>query len=201
MRIEHKGEHMEPGFAPFNWNAPLDLEALIQAHPKHLTTKGMFMKGFLEEAARQGKTLTGRSYISFKDYPSAEALRLFQDLAVLLYPGVPIHEVLRRLGRMIYPTLSMSLIGRAIFAALGRDPQKLLQLVPRGYVVSSKDFDATLCSITPHSAIFHIRGYPNFPISFNIGILEGVLLACGKECESGVRVLSLTECEIALSWA
>lgn len=191
---------MDPGFAPFDWSAPLDLDALIQAHPKHLTTKGMFLTGFLEEATRQGKPLTGRSYISFKDYPSTEVLRLFRDLAAHLYPEVPIQEVLRRLGRVVYPTLSISLIGRAIFAALGRDPQKLLKLVPRGYAVSSKDFVATLRHTTSSSALFHIRSYPNFPISFNIGILEGVLLACGKECESAVRALSPTECEIAVSW-
>jgi uncharacterized protein (TIGR02265 family) len=191
---------MRAGFAPFDWNSPLDLDALIEVHPKHLTTKGMFLTGFLEEAGRRGKPLTWRSYIGFKDYPSTEVLRLFRELATHLYPGVPVHEVLRQLGRVVYPTLSRSLIGRALFAALGKNPNKILNLVPRGYSVSSQDFVATVLENNPTSALFRVEGYPNFPISLNIGIIEGALLACDKESEVTVRIISPTEVEIALNW-
>jgi uncharacterized protein (TIGR02265 family) len=191
---------MRAGFTPFDWHSPIDLDALIEAHPRHLSTKGMFLSGFLEEAGRRGRPLAWRSYIGFKDYPSTEVLRLFRDLAIHLYPDVPIHEVLRQLGRVVYPTLSRSLIGRALFAALGKNPNHVLKLVPRGYAVSSQDFVATLLENNPTSALFLIKGYPNFPISLNIGIIEGAVLACDKECEATVRILSPTEAEIAIEW-
>jgi uncharacterized protein (TIGR02265 family) len=164
--------------------------------------RGVILQGIVDEADRAGKSLpNSKKYIPFKEYPSSEGHQLFFVFAQKMYPGLPIREGLRRAGRTIYPALLGSMIGKVLFGAIGGKIETLMRFVPKGYSVSTNEAKANLKEISEARALFYIESFPNFDLSYHIGILEGIANFCQKRCECLVRRASPKQSEIVCTWS
>ena len=153
-----------------------DLKRCVGATPSHATVKGMYVDSFLQSIDRKGiKRPTDRRFLSFKDYP----LREFQELLLLatseLYPSIAPRQGLRLIGRLAYPTLAESTVGRILFAIAGRDWQAALPLSRRAYEISLKPGRAELRDVTENSATMCLRDVWNFADSYQAGVFEGAM--------------------------
>ncbi len=110
---------------------PVDVVAQQQLVMPGAMVKGMQLQALLDECKRKGRPLERRKYQSFLDYPGEELV--LAQAAALVWPDEPAREGLRRLGRVVYPTLKSSLIGRVVFGAVGADVRLLWPLVSKGY--------------------------------------------------------------------
>jgi uncharacterized protein (TIGR02265 family) len=192
---------MRPGFAPFDFSLPLDLEALLHKIPPGAGQRGMFLQGFLDEAKKQGKPLPGeRHYTSFKEYSSLEGYRLCGEVAAHLYPDVSLREGFRRLGHTVYPSLLGSMVGRALFGIIGKKTSTLMGLIPKGYSVSTQEVKAELIEVTQQYALLKFTSFEDFDPSLDIGIVEGVALFCEKTPRCLVKRSSRTEVAVLCSW-
>src|SRR5690349_5754886 len=79
------------GIAPADFRepdlrAPLDVALVIDAVPPHHTAKGMFFEQLAPMARRYGVSCDGR-YVTFRDYPLRDYMRLIADYGAARYPG------------------------------------------------------------------------------------------------------------------
>lgn len=160
-------------------NYPDELEELrrcIAATPSGATVKGMYVDSFLQSIERQGLARpTDRRFLSFKDYPLREFQELLLQTTTVLYPNYSPREGLRLIGRMAYPTLAESTVGRILFAIAGRDWQAALPLSRRAYEISLKPGRAELKDVTDTSATMCLRDVWNFADSYQVGVFEGAM--------------------------
>lgn len=194
----------DPGFDLPDWQAPLDTAAQLAGAPEHGTTKGLFFQDIVNTctAARVALSVPGARarYVPFIDYPLREYIELLVSAAELLHPREPLRNGLRRLGRLAYPTLVGTLIGRAIFGVAGRDFGVVLSLASRAYSVSIKPGDATLVERGDGRAVVALRNIWSFPDAYQVGVFEGALIALGLRGEVKTRVLSPCNVDFEVTW-
>jgi len=153
-----------------------ELKRFIQATPSRATVKGMYVESFLGSVVREGLARpTDRRFVSFKDYSLREFMDLLLRSTAELYPTRPPREGLRMLGRMAYPTLADSTVGKILFAIAGRDWKAALPLSRRAYEISLNPGKAELIDLTEKSAVMCLRDVWNFPDSYQVGIYEGAM--------------------------
>lgn len=153
-----------------------ELGRCIDATPSHATVKGMYIESFLVSMERKGVVRpTDRRFVSFKDYPLREYQELLLEATATLYPTTPPRDGLKLLGRMAYPTLSESTVGRILFAIAGRDWKAALPLSRRAYEISLKPGRAELKDVTENSAIMCLRDVWNFADTYQVGAYEGAM--------------------------
>ncbi len=153
-----------------------ELRRSIDATPNHATVKGMYVESFLVSMEKQGiPRSTDRKFVSFKDYPLREFQHLLLHATTALYPAASPRAGLRLLGRMAYPTLSESTVGRILFAIAGRDWKAALPLSRRAYEISLKPGRAELQNVTDNSATMCLRDVWNFADTYQVGVYEGAM--------------------------
>jgi uncharacterized protein (TIGR02265 family) len=106
-------------FSEAPWNAPLDARAAIEAIPEEATISGMFIAPLVETAGQMGRELPGarQRYISFRFYPLKEHARLLVESCHLVYPGRPLRQALRKLGRGAPKALVSSTLGKVMLGS------------------------------------------------------------------------------------
>jgi uncharacterized protein (TIGR02265 family) len=127
-------------------------------------------------------------------------MELLVTAAGVMYPREPIRNGLRRLGRLAYPTLAGTLIGKAIFGVAGRNFGTILSLASRAYNVSLKPGEVTLAERGAGRGVMLLRQLWNFPDSYQVGVFEGALIAVGMRGEVKVRVLSPCDVDFEVTW-
>jgi uncharacterized protein (TIGR02265 family) len=154
----------------------LEFENFILSTPEKATVKGMYVESFLRTFDQRNlpRPSTQR-YVTFKDYPLRDYMRMLLDACPVLYPGCSLREGLKRQGRLVYPTLLDSTVGRVIFAIAGRNWQMALPLASRGWEISLKPGSAHLFDVTPKSAVLALRDIYNFADTYQVGIMEGAM--------------------------
>lgn len=151
-------------------------ESRIEATPQHAKVKGMYINTFLRCLDQHGiPHPEARRYLTFKDYPLREYMRMLLEACPKLYPECSVREALTRQGRLLYPTLIGSTVGKVIFAIAGRSWDAALPLASRGYEVSLTPGSATLIEQTPTSAVLALRDVYNFADSLQVGVMEGAM--------------------------
>src|SRR5689334_16994743 len=94
-----------------------ELEAWIGETPPEATVKGMYVETLLTMLRRRGApSPTDKRYFAFKDYPLRELMRLMVDAIGVLYPELSPREGMIALGRLAFPTLTSTTIGKVIFS-------------------------------------------------------------------------------------
>jgi uncharacterized protein (TIGR02265 family) len=192
----------DPGFVVPDWNAPLDTGAQIALTPESGVIKGLFFQDILDMCAAGQATLPGARprYLPFIDYPMREYMTLLVTAAGVLHPREPLRNGLRRLGRFAYPTLAGTLIGRAIFGIAGHDFGLILSLASRAYGVSLKPGEVTLVERAAGRGVLQLRELWNFPDTYQVGVIEGGLIAVGLRGKVLVRVLSPCDVDFEVTW-
>jgi uncharacterized protein (TIGR02265 family) len=152
-----------------------DFEKQIADTPDSAVAKGMFFDSLQRAMEQRGAApLSGARYVSFKDYPLKDLMRLILDGSQVLYPESKTDEALRRLGQLVFPTLMGSMVGKVMFAVAGRSFAAALPLTEKAYNISVTG-DVKLRQLGPGAAILELRGVWNFPDTYQRGVLEGAM--------------------------
>lgn len=191
---------MRPGFVRPDLSRPIDLAAQKKLVQPGGTVKGMQLSAIVEECRRRGRPLESRRYVAFRDYPGEELLELLVRAAERVYPDVPPREGLRRLGRVAYPTLRESLVGRVVFGAVGRDIHAVWRLVSKGYELSNNSGTATLLELTETEAVLRLEGMYSFVDAWHVGIVEGAVEIYGFVPEVLVHLTTPTSADFWVRW-
>jgi len=150
--------------------------ARVEATPSNATVKGMYIDTFLQTLDRKGISMpTTKRFMSFKDYPLRDYMSMLLEACPKLHPHASIAEALKLQGRLVYPTLVSSTIGKVIFSIAGRSWTAALPLTARGYEISLNPGSAQAHDVTQNSAIVSLRNVHNFAECFHVGVMEGAM--------------------------
>lgn len=190
------------GFAPPSWESPLDLTAHLAITPASATIKGLFTAPLRPEALRRGITLRHLRphYIPFKDYPMSDHMQVFCEAARAFYPGMPLRQGLRILGRTAIRTFSGSTVGRVMLGT-ETEPEPVLRAIVKAYPIGMTHAQVDLLEVTASSARVRMRDVWHFLDSHQVGVFEGALYECGMKAVVTVRMESLATGELHLAWA
>ena len=189
------------GFGPPDFGAPIDIEAHIEAAPEDGTLKGMYFEQLRKMMAEAGLILPGpRSYLSFRDYPLRDYLRLSVATAKHLHPDTPLREGLRQVGRSSYRVLSSSLVGKVAFGVLGRDLQRITKLVSKAYALSVSPGRATALEVGDNHSFVRLDEVYTFADCMQVGSFEGVFEMLGYEGRVQIKPIPLGSCELYSRW-
>jgi uncharacterized protein (TIGR02265 family) len=183
-----------------DWSAPLDVAARVRAAPADATVKGMFFDGPIREAYRRTGERPGQGrYVPFKDYPLTHHVQVLAACAMSAYPGLPVREGLRRLGRDAFTTFLESLSGRIVLSMAGRGYDAALDLVARSYRIAGPVGTATVTERTPEAAVVRLHDIFNFPDCYHVGIFEAAMEHFGKRGQVLLRVRSPSDVDLKLA--
>lgn len=173
-----------------------DVEAAVRVFTKAHLVKGMFFNRLaaalgasfsdvvptLEAPPRLGK------YLPFSDYPQGDYLRLAVAAAQKTYATWSLREGIRRLSRDDFRVFAESTFGKVVLAVVG-DVHSALLNVPSAYSkVTTADWRITGEPIDASSVRITFEPVLG-PWEFQLGQLEGVVLAFGKT--PSIRILEL----------
>jgi uncharacterized protein (TIGR02265 family) len=187
---------------------PIDVEAQREGVPAAATTKGLFVnllgayvKQHRPEAADEYRRFYPRAYSAFQDVPLKDTLWRGADAARLAHPELPLAEALRRMGRPAWQNVLSSLLGRVLFATLGRDLSLIFRYGPRGFEVFEKNSTRVRYEQLGDRH-FRYRYDPcyNFIDCYHVGVIEGVVLAFGLSPEITVALEARYSGAIECRW-
>lgn len=162
----------------------------------------MFISSCMTSLERSGiKRPTAARYVSFKDYPLIELMRLLLETTVSVYPELPPKEGLRRLGRLVYPTLVNSTVGKVMFSLAGRKFEDALPLSRKAYEISLKPGSVSIENLGPGRATVALRSIWNFADCYQVGVFEGAMESfLVQGTVRVVRKRSLCDVDLHLVW-
>ena len=186
----------------------LDPAPYLALVPDDEACKGVFFQGVVEAVRRAAPSrvdavfegMTLQRFVPFLDYPLREHMRMTLNAAKILHPRVPSREAMRRLGWLAFQSFSSSLVGRVVFGALGRDPERILAASPRAVSLSLRygRLQANRLGRCHFRLVFsRIYGYLD---TYYVGVTEGALRAFGIMPRIALRLTSLADGEMDVLW-
>jgi hypothetical protein len=174
---------------------PFDLEDFIEHMPPEACTKGHFAQQYHDivrelrpEAFEEFNNLYPDKLAAFRDVPRALVQRRAADAARLAYPDLPLLEGLRRISRLVYPRMLDLMLGRVIFAALGKELMAIFRHGPRAFELFEKNGTrAAFTQLGPR--YFRYDFQPSYMVieASQIGIIEGAAMYCHAQTEITVK--------------
>ena len=179
-----------------------ELEDWISETPSEATVTGMYVETLLSMLKRRGAALpTDKRYFSFKDYPLRELMGLMVNAVEVLYPDISPREGMIALGRLAFPTLTSTTIGKVIFSVAGNSWVRALNLVTKAYEVSIRPGTASVTELTETSARVELREIWNFGDSYQVGVFEGAMKHFGvRGSVQAVRVDRRCDVDLIMHW-
>jgi uncharacterized protein (TIGR02265 family) len=185
------------------WDAPLDVNAELDAVPQGTTIKGMFLLPMVLEAQRRGIRLESARdrYLPFADYPLVEHGRLLVESARAFYPKLTTRRGLRKLGHAGLRAFAKSTIGKVVWAAVdGVDAA--MDAAVKTYAIAIPAGRLTIVERSPGLARVRLTGGVHYFLDSNhVGNFEGVLRACNVQGTVAVRLEPPAEGELLLTWS
>ena len=168
--------------------APVELDEHLRRLPSGATVKGMFfleLQRLSEQASVWPQVLetagiAERRYYNFRDYPMVDNLRLTAAVAAHVHPTVARGDAIRYLGQTALDVVLSSPIGRTLLGVEGRDVEQLFLRGPRAYKLLLGVGEVTSEKVSLRVFRFHVRNFPAFLETYQVGVLEGILRHCGK---------------------
>ena len=144
----------------------VDLSARVAAIRPSLTTKGMYLadlkKGSKIAKSKRGNTLQApprhEKYQPFLDYPFADALRWLHAVARHRYPGTPLLEGLRQLGRDTVKVFLASHAGQVV-RSMNLGAHEALLRMPAMWKVTDPSADVVATENGPNEVHFDVHGF------------------------------------------
>jgi uncharacterized protein (TIGR02265 family) len=165
-------------FRPVDLSRALDWQAFVAGARAEVSIKGMFFEDTVQLLKDAGRPVS-KKYIAFKDYPQQEFLELTRDAAIAAMPSLGARAALYQMALNVYPRLATSLIGRVVFAAVGKDPQRVLGLVSKAYSVAVTGCEVQLLSLEQGRAVVRYKNAPLPLEGSQLGALHGAILEAG----------------------
>ncbi len=160
----------------------------------------MQFQALVDECTKHGVALGTKKYTAFREYPGEELLDLLVATAQGVWPNLPIKEALRRVGKIAFPTLFNSLIGKVVFGALSRDVTSIWKVLPKGYSVSSNVGSAQLLELHPTEVLVRMEGIYAFVDSWHVGMFEGAIELYGSTPDIFIKVMSANSADFHITW-
>jgi len=179
-----------------------ELEAWISETPSEATVKGMYVESLMSMLERRGASRpTAKRYLSFKDYPLHELMRHMIGAVGVLYPDISPREGMTSLGRLAFPTLMSTTVGKVIFSIAGNSWVRALNLVTKAYEVSITPGTASVEALTDTSARVELREIWNFGNSYQVGVFEGAMEHFGVRGRvEAARVGRRCDVDLTMKW-
>jgi uncharacterized protein (TIGR02265 family) len=187
---------------------PVVLEEHLKALPSGATCKGLFFHDVLDRLRKSAPNhalfapggLGSRRYLHFFDYSYADYMRVLHGTASAIFPGASVGEGLRRLGRSSFPALANTQIGKVLYGVLGGDTRRVLELGARGYQVSLNFGRVEVIGLASRHLRYQFRNLPAFLETYQVGVVEGAMLACGVEGRVRVKLANLGNGSFDIRW-
>ena len=191
-----------------DFEAPVDIEAHLDALPPEATCKGLFFLDVLQRLSKsptevdvfRAAQLPARRYVAFRDYSLGDAYRLTLAATRVLFPRYPLGEGLRRMGQSTFDAVLTTHIGRSLFGILGTDVEPILLTGPKAFKLLVSIGQVTAEKTAPRVFTFRVQEFPAFLETYQVGVLEGVLRHCKQhgKVRIAVQTLSAATLEVKL---
>jgi serine/threonine-protein kinase len=197
---------VQPVFRAPDFEARVDLAAHIRRLPPDATCKGLFFIDLVQRAAPmisaaelcRNAWIPERRYLSFRDYPMGEHLRLLVAAARAIYPRVSAGEALRRLGQTTFDAILATHIGRSLFDVLGKDVEQMLLAGPRALKLLVNVGQVTSEKAGHDTFLYRMQGFPVFVETYQVGMLEGMLRCCARRGRIRVALADVANATIEI---
>lgn len=200
MQLQHAGKL--PETRPELREELVKYAAHVQRTPADAKINGMYVVGLAKLARQQGLDLPVLERARhFRYYPLAAYMDLLLYCAVNIYPASSVRDALRGLGRSAIPTFATSLVGKVMMKIAERNWELALNGLSRGYHVSLVPGSASVTEFGAGRAVVELRQICNFPDSYQVGVIEGLMLACGIQGRITPRALSPCDADLTIEWA
>jgi uncharacterized protein (TIGR02265 family) len=166
----------------------LDIEAELRDFPRSYFVKGMFFTRLVEQLGSDWDLLEGQlvnaprggRYVSFKDYPQVDYMRISVALARKLHARQSIREAMRRLARDDFEVFASSTFGKVVLAVVG-DARSALLKTPYVYTKVTSGYQ-TIEAVELDADTVRIDFLPHYGAwEYTVGQLEGVVGHYGRE--------------------
>ncbi len=106
---------------------------------------------------------------------------------------------MRRLARPAFSVFADSMVGRAVFAAVGHDPRPVLGLASRAWRHATNTGKLQSEPVDETAVLIRVSDFL-LTEAVAVGIAEGVLQACGRQGVVARRMHSATAGEFLVRW-
>ncbi len=194
---------MDSAFHAPPWDAPLDVNAELDAVPQGTTIKGMFLLPMVLEAQRRGVRLESARarYLPFTDYPLVEHGRLLVESARAFHPKLTLRRGLRKLGHWGLRAFAESTVGKVVWAGVdGVDAA--MDAAAKTYAIAIPAGRVTIVERSTGRARVRLEGGVHYFLDSNhVGNFEGDLRACHVQGNIAVRAGPPGGGELLLTWS
>lgn len=198
--MESRQAATRAGFVAPDFTSPLDVEAHIALAPKDLKIRGMLIDGMQRRLAKKGLLEEPKRYIAFKSYPIEEQLRTLVEVASKLDPD-SLRNGMRQVGRMAFPSALETMAGRVVLGVLGRQPHAIFKAAGKALELVGARAQADVVESSSTHTWLHYFDLYAFAECYQVGVVEGVCLACGCEPDVMIKKHSPTEVELLVRWS
>src|SRR5262249_16795839 len=137
---------------------------------------------------------------ALRTVPLRDVLLLAYDAARLSYPDVPLAEAIRRLGRLAYAIVLDSLLGKMLFASIGKDPEVIYRFVPRVYTYVGGGARAVYVPLGARHFRYDYDPAFTWLDCYQVGAIEGVAAMCGCSTEIQVHLETAYRGSLECRW-
>jgi uncharacterized protein (TIGR02265 family) len=186
----------------------IDLDASLALLPPGAAVKGIFFNDVIrrariaisEDALAAASGVKARRYVAFFDYPYVDWMRIAVAAAQALSPDATPALGLRELGRHAYDAFLDTQIGRVLLGVFDLDAGAVLRRGPKAYALVLNFGEITAQFVSDKVARYRFRGFPGFLETYQVGVLEGVLVHCKVEGRVLIALEDLANAVIEVSF-
>jgi uncharacterized protein (TIGR02265 family) len=189
-------EFIEP-----NWQAPLDMQKVLNTISDSCTITGMFLEPTAREARKKGTPLPSArdKYLTFRFYPLREHVQLLIEACAIFYPGRPARVALRKLGRAAPGALLTTTFGKVCVAS-AQSTHDLIGALAKSYSVNVPGCAVESVDMGPKASMVRMQDVQFFADSHHVGVFEGVMRYSGVHGEIKVRSFGPKDIDLLCSW-